>query len=218
MPPLHRHKLVHLYGGCWTDVRASAADKASEEYFARWAAHDHPLVVTRQPDDACEDAVGVGLPVPLPSGRKLRLVVPIAGIAIVGDFPAARGIGDLLPSSIRPGWIALVDRLSGLLRSARVFGSYGWQTLTGLPYVHERSDIDLLLEVDDAASADAVTEVLTAAPFGEPRLDGELAFPNGAATAWKEWHRWRAGRADRILVKRVREVCLESGRSWLPGG
>ena len=35
------------------------------------------------------------------------------------------------------------------------------------------------------------------------RVDGELVFTDGMATAWREWRTWRAGRCSSLLVKRL---------------
>jgi phosphoribosyl-dephospho-CoA transferase len=48
------------------------------------------------------------------------------------------------------------------LHRPRVFGAFAWQHLTGLHYVHARSDIDLLWRIDTAAQADALVARLQA--------------------------------------------------------
>ena len=56
-----------------------------------------------------------------------------------------------------------------------------------------------------------------AVSFAEPRLDGELRFPDGAAVAWREWEAWRAGRSRAVLVKRLDGCSLwRQGRSGSP--
>ena len=96
----------------------------------------------------------------------------------------------------------------------RVYGSHGWQCLTGLEHVHQGSDLDLLVPVHNAACADAAVRNL--ACFAAPmRLDGELIFPDGSAVAWREWQLWRSGQVAQLLVKRNRSVALAAESGWL---
>jgi len=98
---------------------------------------------------------------------------------------------------------------------ARAYGSYGWQQLTGLEYVHPRSDLDLLLEVATGAQADRACAHLRDAQLGPLRLDGELAFDEGGSVAWREWLRFRSGETDRVLVKRIAGTTLEDAAAWV---
>lgn len=92
------------------------------------------------------------------------------------------------------------------LAPARVFGAFAWQHLSGLPYVHARSDIDLLWQVDDAWQADLLVERLQhwESAYGH-RVDGELCLVDGGAVNWREY----AGRSREVLVKRLDGAALE---------
>lgn len=92
------------------------------------------------------------------------------------------------------------------LAPARVFGAFAWQHLSGLPYVHARSDIDLLWQVGDARQADQLVERLQhwESAFGH-RVDGELCLVDGGAVNWREY----AGRSREVLVKRLDGAALE---------
>jgi len=87
-----------------------------------------------------------------------------------------------------------------------VFGAFAWQALTGLEYVHARSDIDLLWDVETAQDADALVAALQAweLRFGR-RVDGELCLPDGGAVNWREF----GGGSRQVLVKRVDGAGLE---------
>jgi phosphoribosyl-dephospho-CoA transferase len=201
---LRRHRLVRLTPAGWDAALADAAT-VERAVLATWRRDDLPLVVARQ-DGVAPGRVRLGLPAPATHARRrVTLAVVRAHLRAAGDFPAARRVGALLASAQGPAWRALVDDLA----HARVYGSYGWECLTGLPYVHARSDIDLLLPVDDALAADAVTARLERALPELPRLDGELVFADGRAVAWREWRQWRAGRVGELLVKRLDGVSLE---------
>lgn len=228
MKPLRRHQLVWLDEFAWYRVLASASStdpsqaSATEtaDCLAHWAQLRWPLVVTRQPADTVAGAapgeLALGLSAPARWGRQaIGVTASLSGVARQGEFPSAVELGPHLPAAAQVGWGLLCERLTRLGVPARVYGSYGWQQLTGMNYVHARSDIDLLIEVSTAAQADQVAALLLAAESGPVRLDGELAFEEGASVAWREWLRFRSGQADRILVKRLTGATLEASDTWL---
>jgi phosphoribosyl-dephospho-CoA transferase len=143
--------------------------------------------------------------------ERERLFIDLSAGAVrrIGAFPAAREITPFLAAELQPAWRRLCDRFAALGLTVLVHGSYGWQLVSRLVYLRPRSDIDLHVQVDDAAQADALAAALLAASQGLPRLDGELVFGDGAAVAWREWAQWRAGSVDRMLVKRLHGVALE---------
>ena len=210
MSVLRRHRLVRLSAAGWAAARQRPWDPEARECLDFWAAGRLPLVVTQQPATLPDGHVALGLSAPLRwNRRRLALQVPTDGLLYFDEFPVASGIEPLLPRGIRAAWRELVDRLEGLGVETRVYGSYGWQSLTGLPYVRAASDLDLRLLVPDRAVADLAVDVLSMAPFSRPRLDGELMFDDGSAVAWREWQNWRAARVDRYLVKRLHGATLE---------
>ncbi|MEJ8813499.1 malonate decarboxylase holo-[acyl-carrier-protein] synthase [Variovorax ureilyticus] len=205
MMPLRRHRLAFLSDTGWADVRARAWDAQAQACIEHWAAHRLPLVVTRQPQaDASEGPIALGLPAPLQwDRRRLAIHVPRSALAWFDEFPRAEDAAGLLPRIPRAAWRALVRQLAGCDASARIYGAYGWQLLTGLPCIRESSDIDVWIGVRDAEQADAVAHHLDAFAPRHPRLDGELVFEDGTAVAWREWQAWRTGRARHLLVKRL---------------
>lgn len=239
-----RQRLVWLAPGAWAELLAqrpsSAAvgrvlDAMAFACLEHWARHDLPLVVTRQPAaerahvvladalaDACAGpALALGLPAPACwERRRLALRVPADGVVRFGDFPPAEAIAPLLPAPTRAAWLELSAGLDALGVVARVYGSHGWQQLTGLSYLHAGSDLDLLLALCSPGQADAAAALLAATVADAatraalPRLDGELVFANGTAVAWREWAGWRAGRTARLLVRRRHGAALESGAIW----
>ena len=98
----------------------------------------------------------------------LALEVVEADIARAGAFPL---LSDVVPQTA--------------VKDARVYGSYGWQALTGLDYVHADSDLDVLAAAEDLPQAQLIAERLHAwsAPH---RVDGEVVMPGGHAVAWRE--------------------------------
>jgi phosphoribosyl-dephospho-CoA transferase len=82
----------------------------------------------------------------------------------------------------------------------RVFGSWMWQTLTGGSYVNAASDLDVLVDVADAAGAGRAADFLQRkaeeCPF---KLDGELSFPGLGEIHWREY----LNDGPMILVKSI---------------
>ena len=211
-PPalLHRQQLLRLTSQGWSRVLATPCEDATRPCLALWAAQGFPLVVTRQPASG-GDAIAVGLPAPARfRRRRIALSVAPEDVLFLDEFPPAEAVTRLLPRAAVAPWRALVATLALDGCRARVYGGFGWQAITRLPYVHAGSDLDLLLPVAGAAEADEVARLLAAAAWDGPRLDGELLWPDGAAIAWREWRDHRQGRAARVLVKRLRGVALEA--------
>ena len=154
--------------------------------------------------------IAVGLAAPQRwQRRRLALSVSRQDVAWFDEFPRADQLA--LPSRSRD-WRSLALALHALGAAGRVYGSHGWQLLSGMACVHPRSDVDLWVAVHDAAQADAVAALLGTFDEGgrTPRLDGELLFPGGRAVAWREWRTWRSGGCRSILAKTLTGQLLVS--------
>jgi len=107
-----------------------------------------------------------------------------------GDWPALRALARLRPY------------LDGLGLVWGVTGSVGFELASGLPVLHQDSDLDLLLRTPQRLArqrAANIVEVLELAPC---RVDLQLETPAGAV-ALREW----AAGAARLLLK-----CAEGAR------
>ena len=218
MTPLHRHQLALLTEAGWQRVLAGAWDAQARDCLAHWAQQRLPLVVTRQrlqPHGERDGTVCLGLPAPGRWDRcRIALAVPRTGISHFDAFPLASQLPPLLARPQRAAWRALCAALSACGARARVYGSHGWQLLTGLDHLRAGSDIDLCIAVDGPAQADAVAALLQSWGDDGPRLDGELVFHGGSAVAWCEWLAWRAQRTPAVLVKRLDGVALQHAPFW----
>ncbi|KQV96949.1 malonate decarboxylase holo-[acyl-carrier-protein] synthase [Rhizobacter sp. Root1221] len=211
MRRLHRHQLAWLSEPGWAAVLGRPWDPEALACLHHWSAHRLPLVVTRQPHDAEPSGlIALGLPCPARwSRRRLSLEAPRSGIACLGAFPGLAAVQAMVPLSARPALRHLVADLDACQAAPRVFGSYGWQAISGLDHVRPESDLDLVVDVDGPVHADAVARALGRFSAGWLRLDGELVFEGGAAVAWREWMAWRAGSAQAVMVKTLRGVSLQ---------
>ena len=212
MTPLRRHQLARLTAPGWSQVLARPWDAQARACLTHWAAQGLPLVVTRQPgiEAAHEQFVSLGLPAPTLWGRRrLSLEALLTTLLYIDEFPHAGQVSHMLPRETRPAWRSLMAALSDCGAKARVYGSYGWQHLSGLRYLHPDSDLDLWIAVEGRRHADIVAARLLAFACEHPRLDGELVFSNGAAVNWREWIGWRAGRTHGVLVKYLHGATIE---------
>ena len=216
MVPLRRHQLARLSGSGWAAVLRHPWDEVARDCLAHWAMHRLPLVVTRQSaHSASSGSMALGLPAPARWGRRrLALQVPRTAVHGLGEFPRLAAVQALLPPSARDAARELVGRLDACHATARVFGSYGWQAISGLDHVRTDSDLDLSITIEGAVHADAAVRALESFDAVRPRLDGELVFGDGAAVAWREWSDWRAGRARAVMVKRLDGVSLQRDAAW----
>ncbi|HGM5514745.1 malonate decarboxylase holo-[acyl-carrier-protein] synthase [Stenotrophomonas maltophilia] len=196
---LPRHTLVWLsaHAGWQADIAAH------ESRLADWFAQGRPAIVARRAADDADPRLRLGVPLPPAEGKlRLTLRVPAHDVLRTAAPPTLQAVleGDLVQDWQRP-LQALQD-----IAAARVFGAFAWQHLTGLHYVHARSDIDLLWRIDTAAQADALVARLQAweTEHGR-RVDGELYLVDGGAVNWREY----AGRSREVLVKRPEGAALE---------
>lgn len=222
--PWRRHQLVWLDEFGWYRILATSPGSAGHDAQVQgclelWAERRWPLVVTRQaPEQVAASSttpLALGLPAPARWGRRrIAVEVLVSAVCRRREFPLAAEALPLLPAEAQGRWKELCVEFERLALVARIYGSYGWQQLTGMDYLHPGSDIDLLLEVADEHLADAACGLLQRAALAAPRIDGELVFPVGTSVAWREWARWRAGETSRILVKRIDDAVLIETPPW----
>jgi len=214
MTPLHRHQLAWLTAAGWQRLRDQDWDATARDCLAHWAAHRLPLVVTRQrgADPRPEPLIALGLPAPGRwQRRRMALEVARREVLYFDEFPVANEVTPLLPKAARADWRRLCTLLKAAGLVGRVYGSYGWQQLSGLDHVHRGSDLDVWVAVSHPRQADAAAAMLQAFSCAGPRLDGELAFGDGASVAWREWLAWRGGRARSLLAKTLAGASLSEG-------
>lgn len=221
MRSLHRHSLAVLSGEGWSQVLCSAWEPSAFQCVAYWARHGLPLVVTSQSvlvEGNTDQYLSLGLAAPQRWKRqRLSLIVPRQAVLRFEEFPLIDGVASLLAPEALDSWRRLCCSLAEHGLVARVYGSYGWQELSGLEHVREGSDLDIWVQVANPAQADLAASLLQGFHHeAVPRLDGELVFGDGRAVAWREWIAWREGRHSSMLMKSIMGPSLV--RTMMEGG
>jgi phosphoribosyl-dephospho-CoA transferase len=213
--PLHRHQLVRLNDDGWRRALCQEWDDEARKCLSHWARHRLPLVVTRQPIDACRVGSDIALGLAAPARwqrRRIALRVRRVDVLLFDEFPRLESVTGQIPAVARDAWRKLAAALSDAAIPARIYGSYGWQFISRMRYVHRDSDIDVWLSVADVRQAGLATSALATFERPDlPRLDGEILFADGNAFAWREWQAWRDGRHARIMSKSLAGPALLGG-------
>jgi len=150
-----------------------------------WVALGRPLIARRPVSGAREGMVPLGLPLP-PSICRQRLVitVPPEWVMAWENPPLLSDAMTVAP----PAWHRTIAALVEVDRDVRCFGSLAWEYLTGLTYLSDTSDLDLLWQVPAKGGADGVVAAIARIEAEAPvRIDGELLTPAGLAIQWREW-------------------------------
>jgi len=116
----------------------------------------------------------------------------------IADWPALQAL-----TQIRP----MMDAL-GLPWG--VAGSVGFELASGVPVLHQDSDLDLILRASEFFSRQQAVELVEALDGAGSRIDLQLQTPSGAV-ALREW----AGSAREVLLKADDAARLVTN-PWLP--
>jgi len=205
---LRRHDLLRVRPDRWPEMLAAspgahALTGEPRRLVAGWAGRGRPVVVRRRAPDDGEGGIAVGLPLP-PSCGKLRVALSLP-LGWVAEAVAPVSVSEAIRAA-PAGWqaqlegaIATGERLA--VRPA-LFGALLWQHLTGLPYLHPGSDIDLIWPTPPMARLPGLLndiERLNAA--GPARIDGEITLADGGGVNWRELHRELRVPGGAVLVK-----------------
>ena len=192
LPPLfHRHDILYLHPDA--ELHGEAADLA---IVREWARADRPVIVCRPGTTAA--GIHCGLPLPSPQGRRrIAFVVQRAGVRRRSDLPRWSECQPRLPASHPCRGLELPPG-----QNPRVFGSLAWETMTGLPYLHDDSDLDVLWEVGTPAELRRLPQTL--ALVDRRSCDLEIMLWDQRAFSWREF----CQRPRDVLVKTDHDVFL----------
>ncbi len=180
------------------------ADLRCAETIREWLDCGRPVIVRRP----CLTEEGLHCGIPLPPGggwNRLAFTLDPSGIAGRLALPRLEECLGLLPEARRTRLVKLAE-----LRP-EVFGSLAWQSLTGLPYLHEKSDIDLLFRVRSRKELRTLCAALAERNPPE-ECDIEIVLWNGRAFSYREWRK----ETSTILLKGDHDIFL-CGKNFLSG-
>ena len=199
MNTLVRNQLLCVDSVGWALIEAHEWDEQARTIFSHWRTHQLPLVVCRQGAETPPDIVCMGLPSPQQwSRRRMALTVSPEHLTAHADFPSLAQV--VQANQWGAAAIELSDAIARLDVNAHVYGSHGWQWLTGLAYLHEASDLDLSLTVNSWDMASQLVQRLANTSI-HCRVDGEIVFPQGKAVAWRELYQLIQGKTSQVLMK-----------------
>ncbi|MBR0877839.1 malonate decarboxylase holo-[acyl-carrier-protein] synthase [Bradyrhizobium japonicum] len=209
---LQRHTMVTASATGWSAAMSRNPALASEPIIEGWARASRPLVVRRP---ACNDPAGMiplGLPLP-PSHGKRRIAVALAPGELIAHAPPPL-LADTAAAA-PASWHRTIDLLVRLLPQTRTYGSLAWQHLTGLPYLSDGSDLDLLWPLSSATHANTLpSDIARIAETAPMRLDGEIVYHAGGV----QWRELTGADEDEVLVKGAAGVHVTTRAAFLAGG
>lgn len=195
---------------CRAAVAAQVKDAALHSLVSAWLAADRPVVVSRQPalDAGLADTVATGLALP-PALGKCRVALDLHSHDIDRCSSPLR-LAEVIahaPTSWQAALLELDLAATAIGIALRVFGSFSWQSLSGLQYLTPRSDIDLLWHAYTRAQLQQGISLLSEwEQTSGVRADGEVIFGGYHAVSWREW--MKSTGDQRVLVKRDRSAEL----------
>lgn len=160
------------------------------------------------------DSIAVGLALPPAQDKQrialsvdscdiLRYTAPLLLAAAIAHAPVA-----WQPALAELDLIALQNDIE-----LRVFGSLAWQALSGIAYMTEQSDIDLLWHPLTHMQLQQGIALLQHWELSSGlRADGEVLFGGSSAVSWREWATLKSGDEQRVLVKRLSSAELVDTR------
>ena len=202
---IRRHDLVLVSPAAWRSLLQRNDDLAGERLVVEWVDRGWPLI-TRRAMHGEADGLPLGLPLPPFAGkRRLSVLAQPEDIVSTAPPPGLSAAISVAPNRWQQTLGAVESLASRFGVEARIFGSLAWSTLTGLDYLTDTSDLDLLLPIHCCSDLVRMTADLAAMEAKAPmRIDGELMRDDGAAVNWRELHTG----ARELLVKTIDSVAL----------
>ena len=211
----------------WPQVAATrparpTLSEAQAALVARWGEAGWPVIVRRAAADEAPGGLPGGLPVGLPlppSHGKARVALAVpAGVSWRRvDGVALADVRDVAPLAWRDAIDPIVSLGRSLALAPRVYGALLWQGVTGLTYLHDASDLDLLWPVADAAALDPLLDGLTRIEAAcSVRIDGEVLTAGGGIN-WRELAAARRSGTEIVLTKSTDHVGFVPVASLFPG-
>jgi phosphoribosyl-dephospho-CoA transferase len=206
----HRHDLV------WLNPEIDAgkfASKDQEEQVRIWVKNNFPMVVARQSYPLAKESNQIILGFTLPSAPMRTRVLLTADRAAIIQHRRPILLCDAIqfaPENWRANMVKLNELFEKSGVTARIYGSLSSEIFTGIKYLDEASDLDLLLVCGEDTKLNELLIQLETFPE-MPRIDGEILSPSGWATSWRELATvLRSATQRQVLAKSDDEICMIS--------
>jgi phosphoribosyl-dephospho-CoA transferase len=196
---LQRHELLCVRPEGWRRALALCPEIAAREHVADWVSRGWPVMVRRFLPADQPELIPVAISLP-PSSARSGIALQLLPQDIGQRLPAVplKECVELAPAPWRQALRSLLDLGERLDAPPAVFGSLLWQKLTGLSYLHECSDLDLIWRVKHSRQALALAHAMAVIAAHSPMaLDGEFLLPDGAGVQWREF----LDGAQQVIVK-----------------
>jgi phosphoribosyl-dephospho-CoA transferase len=200
MPDIfRRHNLIF--------VDTDRLENLSSKIAYIWFAAGYPGIV-RRPCVTRDNKLCLGIPLP-PEQGKLRISseVPESAVISVESPPKLEDCLSSAPASYQESLNSLHDKLNIAGISANIIGSLGWEKITGLSYLTDKSDLDLLFIVNSKSEFSKINDILSEwHPNAKGKYDIEIMLSNGNGFLWKEYRQ----SSGNMLVKGNSQVFTAS--------
>lgn len=143
-----RHDLVFLSARGQRYAWEHRESGALEDEMLHRCFHNLPGIYRTQPSGLSDGIAALGFSLPILEGearRRVAALAPIEEISAVLTPWEVSGLIPCLPSTVAPAIESVRHAASEEGLAFGVFGSAAMQAVTGLPYLHMRSDIDLII-------------------------------------------------------------------------
>nr|WP_321985889.1 malonate decarboxylase holo-[acyl-carrier-protein] synthase [uncultured Lichenicoccus sp.] len=205
-----RHDLLQLRPEAWSLLVASDAAMSSLPLLREWVVRGWPVIRRRRMRSDPPQTIPAAIALPLEAApRRVAFGVPESAVLAWSRPPLLSSVLHTAPDP----WSDSVRRLLGIGErhgsEPRVFGSLMWQSVTGLRYLRDGSDLDLLWPTGRVSDVIALLrDIAPIAARGVPPLDGEMLFPGGEAVQWSELLGASRQDGDSVLAKSLDRVHL----------
>lgn len=187
----NRHDLLHLK----KDFSPCASEES--ERIHEWISHGYPVIVRRP--GICKNGNGVHCGIPLPPAEEKKRISFIASFDVIEEKRELPSLRSIELERVYD-FVKLCDK-NGFIPN--VFGSLAWETITGLKYFTESSDIDILFNISSNAELYRLQAMLSSLPEKLIKLfDIEIVLWNGDAFSWREF----LNSSKKIMVKNINDV------------
>jgi phosphoribosyl-dephospho-CoA transferase len=196
---LQRHQLLRVRPDGWQRALGLHPEIAAREHVADWVSRGWPVMVRRYLPADQPELIPVAISLP-PSSARSGIALQLLPQDIGQRLPAVslRECVELAPAAWTETLKSLLELGERLNAPPAVFGSLLWQKLTGLSYLHERSDLDLIWRVTQSQQGLALARAMAAIAAHSPMaIDGEFLLPDGAGVQWREF----LDGAQEVIVK-----------------